>query len=196
MAKRRDWTAQVAKIAALEPKIEAIDGLIVPKTPVNCGILERDRTRLMIDVAGRGLSGYEAQTHLEQNGIYIEMADARRLVLITTPNDDAGWYTRLLSALETLPKSKPQVDKHRHEPLRYEHHEKAMSFREAAFGVLEQVRLEEAAGRVASEPIGVYPPGIALVMPGEVIEQQDVESLLRERRWAAHCSARAAVWRW
>lgn len=181
MAKRRDWTAQVAKMAAFEPKIEAIDGLIVPRTPEHCGVRERDRTRLLIDVTGRGLSGYEAQAHLEQNGVYIEMADARRLVLITTPNDDPNWYERLLSALETLPKNKPHVDKNHHEPLRYGRHEKAMSFREAAFGALEQVRLEDAAGRVASEPIGVYPPGIALVMPGEVIEQQDVESLLSER---------------
>jgi arginine/lysine/ornithine decarboxylase len=181
MAKRRDWTAQVARIAALEPKIEAIDGLIVPKTPERCGVFERDRTRLVIDVGGRGLSGYEAQAHLEQNGVYIEMADARRLVLITTPNDEAGWYTRLLSALETLPVKETAEGKSHPVPLRYGHHEKATSFRDAAFGALEQVRLEDAAGRVASEPIGVYPPGIALVMPGEVISKQDVESLLRER---------------
>lgn len=181
MAKRRNWTAQTARIAALEPKIEAIEGLIVPKTPERCGVFERDRTRLVIDVTGRGLSGYEAQAHLEQNGVYIEMADARRLVLITTPNDDASWYARLLSALETLPVKETAEGKSHHEPLRYGHHEKAMSFRAAAFCALEQVRLENAAGRVASEPIGVYPPGIALVMPGEVITKQDVDSLLRER---------------
>ncbi|MEN6339092.1 MAG: aminotransferase class V-fold PLP-dependent enzyme [Clostridiaceae bacterium] len=181
MAKRRDWTAQVMRIAALEPKIEAIEGLIVPKTPERCGVLERDRTRLIIDVTARGLSGYEAQAHLEQNGVFLEMADVRRLVLITTPNDEADWYDRLLRALETLPLKKTAKSHVSAEPLRYGEPERRMTLREAAFGALEQVPLEDAAGRVASEPIGVYPPGIALVMPGEVISKEATEGLIRER---------------
>jgi len=43
--------------------------------------------------------------------------------------------------------------------------------------------MEEAAGRVAAAAIGGYPPGCALLMPGELIEALHVETL---------CALRAA----
>ena len=87
MAQRRDWKGLVARCMALERTIEAIPGFSVLHDPVGIGVFERDRTRLVIDVTGRGYSGYEAQAALEQRNIFIEMADARRLILITSPND-------------------------------------------------------------------------------------------------------------
>lgn len=47
---------------------------------IGIGVFERDRTRIVIDVTNRGYTGYEAQAILEENHIYLEMADARRLV--------------------------------------------------------------------------------------------------------------------
>ena len=182
MAKRRDWTVQVARCIALEEKIKAIDGLSVFHEPVGIGVFERDRTRIVIDVTGRGYTGYEAQTILEENHIYLEMADAWRLVLITSPNDEAIWYDQLLQALSSMPKRTKKNVKTVGEEIRFSANEQRMGIREATFAKTQTLPLDEAKGRVAAEPIGIYPPGIALVMPGEVIDQRAIDYLTTQER--------------
>ena len=182
MAKRRDWTGQVARCIALEEKIEAIEGLRVFHDPVGIGVFERDRTRIVIDTTGRGYGGYEAQTYLEQHNIYLEMADARRLVLITTPNDEPVWYEQLLETLTALPKRAPRKTKHSGEEVRFAANEQRMTIREATFSPTQTVELTKAAGCTCAEAIGIYPPGIALVMPGEVIDQCAIDYLLAQEK--------------
>ena len=183
MAKRRDWTGQVSRGIELEKQVESIAGLKTLHGAIRpLGIFERDRTRLVIDVHDRGLSGYEAQALLEQAGIYIEMADSRRLVLITTPNDEPAWYERLLAALEALPgRPAPKHEKRTKQEDPFSR-ERAMGIREASFAESETIRLEKSEGRVAGEPIGVYPPGIAWIMPGERIEGRVIQRLLEEEQ--------------
>ena len=185
MAKRRDWTGQVERCIALEQRIEQLEGLTtlhgaLPKL----GILERDRTRIVIDVSCRGLSGYEAQAMLEESGIYLEMADTRRLVLITTPNDEPVWYSRLIVALEALPCRTIQTTKSvsRAKKSPKTKNEKVMELRAAVFAPLEEISLLGAKGRIASEPIGIYPPGIARIMPGERIDQQAIVELCAQEQ--------------
>ena len=183
MAKRRDWSGQVARCIALEQKIEALGGLTTLHGAITeLGIAERDRTRLVIDVSARGLSGYEAQSMLEESGIYLEMADARRLVLITTPNDEPSWYNRLLAALEALPMRKAKKQKKINAQRGViSGGESAMTIREAVFAPKESVLFSKAEGRVASEALGVYPPGIARILPGELIDAQVIADLTAEK---------------
>lgn len=181
MAKRRDWTGQVARCRSLEEQIERMDGLTALRGPIpRLGVQERDRTRLVIDVSARGLSGYAAQSLLESDGIYIEMADTRRLVLITTPNDEPIWYERLLSSLAKLPIKPVRKLKSLPEKSKPFAGEQALRLRDAVFAPAEQIPLANTDGRIAIEAIGVYPPGIARVLPGERIDKQAVSDLQNE----------------
>lgn len=182
MAGRRNWSGHVARIGELTPRIEAIRGLKVPQTPSGCGVAERDATRLIVDVSERGLTGCEAQASLEKAGVYVEMADTRRLVLITTPSDDPQWYEKLLGALADLPEREPQRRDTACESVWSEPPERRHTLREAAFAECETLPLESSVGRVAAEAVGVYPPGIALVLPGEAFSQSAVEYLLRRKQ--------------
>jgi arginine/lysine/ornithine decarboxylase len=47
--------------------------------------------------------------------------------------------------------------------------EAVVSPREAFFGPVEHVPVEQAAGRVAAEMLSPYPPGVPIVVPGEVL---------------------------
>lgn len=49
--------------------------------------------------------------------------------------------------------------------------------RDAFFGDTESVSLDEAPGRIAAEQITPYPPGIPVVIPGEVLNEPVVEYL-------------------
>ena len=182
IARRRDWTGQVAHCKKLEEQIEAIEGLQVFHEPIGIGVYERDRTRIVVDVSQRGYTGYEAQAFLEEHHIYLEMADARRLVLITTPNDEPIWYEQLLQTLAELPKRKPRNTRVDGEEIRFSANEQKMRIREATFARTQTMPLKQAHGRIAAEPIGIYPPGIALVMPGEVIDKRAIDYLVKQER--------------
>jgi arginine decarboxylase len=43
--------------------------------------------------------------------------------------------------------------------------------RDAFFGRVEQVPVEQAAGRIGAEVISPYPPGVPVITPGEVINE-------------------------
>ena len=180
MAKRQDWTGQVARIDALRKKLTQLPGLRLLPERIGAGVAGRDRTRLVIDVTGRGMTGYAAAVLLEQSGIYCEMADSRYLVLITTPEDDPLWYARLLTALQGLPAGRPLTPLSSGGRVYAAAPQRATSVREAAFSRMERAPLLGAAGRIAGEAVGVYPPGIALTMPGERILGETVAFLLQQ----------------
>ncbi len=62
----------------------------------------RDATRVVIDVSAR-CSGFEAADALFARGVAVEMADAKRIVLIITPCDPEDWPGALLNELRALP---------------------------------------------------------------------------------------------
>jgi arginine decarboxylase len=49
--------------------------------------------------------------------------------------------------------------------------------RDAFFGRVEQVPVEEAAGRIAAEMVSPYPPGVPVLAPGERISQDALDYL-------------------
>jgi arginine decarboxylase len=49
--------------------------------------------------------------------------------------------------------------------------------RDAFFGRVEQVPVEEAAGRIAAEMVSPYPPGVSVLAPGERISQDALDYL-------------------
>lgn len=191
MGQRQDWGAQVRRIDALRKRIGALEGIALLPEHIGAGVAQRDRTRLVLNVTGRGLSGYDAQARLERAGVFVEMADRKRLVLITSPEDDPEWYERLVCALGALPQeeSRPATAGEAVPAGIYAGYdnpvERVLPLREAAFARTEQVQLTQSAGRVAAAPVGVYPPGIALAMPGERLTDATVVFLSAEARSGA-----------
>lgn len=175
-AQRGDWDGHAGRCSALRAAINGMAGYSVLRGTELSGTVDYDPTRVVIDVTARGLTGFEAQELLESQGVFIEMADARRLVLITSPEDDPAWYPRLLDALQKLPFAR-KIPTPTPEP-RLLAAERVLSLREAAMAEQIHLPLTEAAGRTSGGTIGLYPPGIAAILPGEKISQAAIEALL------------------
>jgi len=54
----------------------------------------------------------------------------------------------------------------------------SISPRDAFYADTEMIPLREAAGRIIAEFIMVYPPGIPILLPGEVISQENIDYIL------------------
>ncbi|MDO9573761.1 MAG: arginine decarboxylase, partial [Candidatus Contubernalis sp.] len=59
--------------------------------------------------------------------------------------------------------------------------EKSLLPREAFNLPWEKVLFREAAGRISSQMVNIYPPGIPLLVPGEVITTEIIEYIHREK---------------
>jgi arginine decarboxylase len=154
----------------------------------------RDPLRLVINVAGAGWTGYDAELLLRNHfKIEDELSDWFNLVLVTSPNDDGAARERLLSGLTQI-SANPQPKKHSDieaashllqpaiPPL-------AMTPRDAALGPKQAISLSHSVGRVCAESVMFYPPGIPLLMPGEQVTA-DVLTVCRELlAGGAHCYA-------
>lgn len=175
---RGAWDAHVERALALRSRISSLYGLSLPDraAALERGALDLDPTRVCIDVTGRGLTGFAAAAYMRPAGIVPEMADERRVVLITTPSDSDEWYTRLLSALDAL----PYGDYVPPPEFRPAASERVTDVRTALLSDAEPVLLRDAAGRVAGDAAGVYPPGTALIFPGERIAKAAVDELMRQ----------------
>jgi arginine decarboxylase len=135
-----------------------------------------DPLKIVIDVSGLGISGYQAADWLrEHQRVLVGLSDHRRVVAQFTYADDERTRSVLLDALEALrrasdgmPAPKP-VDLPSPQDLQLE---TAMLPRDAFFSSVEQVDAVDAIGRISAEMITPYPPGAPAVLPGEVITQE------------------------
>ncbi len=147
--------------------------------------IERDPTRLVFDVQRAcGLTGYDAERLIHKSNIVLEMSDRRRIVAITTPLDPDAWYGRLRDALLSLPEQTGHAAAGLH-PLP-KPPQRAMRVRQAALAPSESVPLERATGRVAAQAFGLYPPGIALVTPGEIVDAETIAYIEDEMKCGAN----------
>lgn len=142
-----------------------------------------DPTRLVVSVAGLGLTGYQAAELLRrQHLIQVEMADYFNLVFILGPGLSEGHGRALVTALREL------AQRHRAKPLAP--HlllpppvpPLRLTPRQAWQSSSRRVALDESVGLVSAELVAVYPPGIPAVCPGEELTPELLDYLREVRR--------------
>lgn len=131
-----------------------------------------DRTRLVIDAPQGGAALAFA---LQERGVDVEMHDLRRVVCILSAMDAPEDVLRLLSILKEIPPQRANIPAL---PMLAAIPERAMEVRQAAMADCVNVPLAECAGHIAAAPAGLYPPGVPLVCPGEVISREIADRLI------------------
>jgi arginine/lysine/ornithine decarboxylase len=142
---------------------------------------ELDPLKIVIDVSGLGIEGYQATDWLRDNRhVHMGLSDHRRTTAQLNVGDDESTTGPLLDALRALASAAGSlpapVPVELPEPGELEL-ENVMPPREAFFGPAEQVPAERADGRVAAEMVTPYPPGIPAIAPGERITAKVVAYL-------------------
>src|SRR5215204_2180073 len=149
------------------------------------GIDDFDLTKLVIDVDGLGITGYQAEVALRNRfGVGPEMSDLVGVVCLITIGDSEASIQRLVEAFATLSREHHRVGIERRAGRRSSGAavapaELAMSPREAFFSPSHAIPLDQSSGEVSTELVIPYPPGIPVLAPGEVITDEKV-AYLRE----------------
>lgn len=156
----------------------------------NYSFIAWDICKLLISVKGTSMSGQELYDVLrEEFHLQMEMAaDSYVLAIMTIADTEEGWQ-RLADALcridVRIEEKKENSGEHsvqEDEAL----HPKAKLTIAQALRHGKEVLLEKAAGEVIGDFINLYPPGIPLLVPGEVIDEHMIGQIKEYKKLGLH----------
>ncbi|MEO2223045.1 aminotransferase class I/II-fold pyridoxal phosphate-dependent enzyme [Priestia megaterium] len=136
-----------------------------------------DSTKIIVSVKKLGITGYAVEKWLrEKFNIEVEMSDLYNILCIITPGDKEEDLLRLVYALRELSlEFKHQSDLHVNTAvLLPDIPVLALTPRDAFYAETEVVSFEESVGRIIAEFVMVYPPGIPIFIPGEIITEENL----------------------
>lgn len=170
----REAFARVADLAAYaRGEINAIGGYRAFARELVNGdsVFDFDVTKLSVHTLDIGLAGIEVYDLLrDEYDIQIEFGDLGNMLAYLSIGDRARDIERLVSALAEI---KRRYGGTRNGLMRQEYIEPEVvcSPQEAFYAAKESLSLDRCAGRVCSEFVMCYPPGIPILAPGERVTE-------------------------
>lgn len=146
-----------------------------------------DPLRVTVGFHDLGLSGYEADNFLFKNQTIIpELIGSHSITLPFTPGTCSEHVQRLVLGLKHLSlsflrhqrtkKSEKCADLKAFDDINIQ-----LTPREAFFAKKRKVGIKDSVGKVCGELICAYPPGIPIMIPGEVISERGLDTLLQSK---------------
>jgi lysine decarboxylase len=137
-----------------------------------------DPVKLVLRANQLGTSGVTIENELLKANIRVEMADRDTVVFLATLADDAESFAELSQAL--IPILRKLIDQPRESATALSWSvipQIGISMREAYFADTEMISADKAQGRISADLIAPYPPGVAVVAPGEVLTDEILRGL-------------------
>lgn len=167
-------------------RIGKIPGLNVLEYDPNSGSIALDPTRLTVTVSDLSLSGFAADEILSEYGILAELPTMQNLTFIVTLGNKQADIDRLVEAFTIVANKYSKKVSPDRTTLKefnliamHDYNEMPLiSPREAFFSSTETLPIEQTSNRVSAELVCPYPPGIPILMPGELVTNAVLEYLL------------------
>ena len=137
-----------------------------------------DPVKIVLRANVLGVSGVDVEKELQKVNIRVEMADQDTIVFLATLADNADDFSVLSNVLVPILKTLQGSPRPTQTSLSWSIVPTvAVSMRDAYFADTEFVSASQAIGRISADLIAPYPPGVAVVAPGEVLTEQIVTGL-------------------
>ena len=158
-------------------EINAIGGYYAYGSELKNGgsVYDFDVTKLAVNTRGIGLTGIEVYDLLrDEYDIQVEFGDLSNMLAYISIGDRIQDIERLVGALADIRRlySKPRSDQFTAE---YITPQVVATPQQAFYSEKEKLPLRATAGRICSEFVMCYPPGIPILAPGEVITQEIID---------------------
>jgi arginine/lysine/ornithine decarboxylase len=199
-----DHTLQLADEA--RSHLNQIPGLstLQPEQAGSAGFMALDRTRLTVTVTELGIDGFTADTILnEQHGVTAELPSLQHLTFIISlgnTREDIEQLVRSFGALAAMRGETAETQQRREtqqpsafslqptaerkqatalspQPTAERKQATALSPRAAFFAANETLPIVQTVNRISAELVCPYPPGIPVLLPGEVVSAAAIAHL-------------------
>ena len=146
----------------------------------NLSVLENnikiDITKIFIKM--KNLTGLELEEILEKDyKIEVESASDEGILILSNIGNSRKEFEYLINCLKEISKKEYPHSKKDVKIMPLIDPEIIMNLREAYFAPKEYVKKEDAIGRISSEVVALCPPGISVLLPGEIIKKEHLPYL-------------------
>jgi lysine decarboxylase len=137
-----------------------------------------DPAKIILRANQLGASGVSIENALGEHGIRVEMADQDTVVFLATLADTRADFDEVADLLIKIARSQQSTPRPSATALSWSVVPTVgISMREAYFAATEMVSAADAIGRVSADLIAPYPPGVAVIAPGEILTEKIVQGL-------------------
>lgn len=169
-------------------RISKIPGLAVLDIPCSSqgelgGAIGLDKTRLTVNVSGLGLTGFEAEDILnEKLGVTAEFSSPQHLTFIISLGNTQEDIEELVQSFAVFAQEYRRIPSQNtlslnRKDLNFSGNDLRISPREAFFSATKTLPLEDTEECICAEIVCPYPPGIPVLMPGEIITKSALDYL-------------------
>ncbi|MDQ0088345.1 arginine decarboxylase [Paenibacillus anaericanus] len=139
-----------------------------------------DPTKVTVHVRHLAITGYEVENWLRDHyNIEVELSDMYNILCLITPGDSKETVDVLLTALRELSTIYYKENNANELIVKVpEIPQLSLIPRDAFYADTEVIPFKQSAGRIIAEFIYVYPPGIPILLPGEVISQDNIDYII------------------
>jgi lysine decarboxylase len=131
-----------------------------------------DPVKIVLRANVLGVSGIDVEKELQKANVRVEMADRDTIVFLATLADNAADFSVLSDALVPILKNLQSAPRPTQTSLSWSIVPTvSISMRDAYFADTEFVSASQAIGRISADLIAPYPPGVAVVAPGELLTE-------------------------
>ncbi len=176
-ASARTAISQIPSLSVLE--------LTLP-TP---GFVALDKTRLTVNVSGLGITGFTADEILVDYGAIAELPSLQNLTFIISLGNTEADIEQLVQALKTLATKHKQVFETQSaiSPVNLES-KLALTPRQAFYADTETLPIDRTRDRICAEIVCPYPPGIPVLIPGEIVTTEAIAYLQKIQNLGGYIS--------
>lgn len=145
-------------------------------------IKDADESKILVNIKKTGLSGFDIAHSLEnKHKIIVEKYEANNILFITTMQNGFFEVERTIESLRNVISElkKNKKDKRLTVPKFPTKVEKVLNSYNIVSGKAfsERTKLTDSLGKISAEDVVPYPPGIPLIMKGEMIKGEHIEYL-------------------
>ena len=160
---KENLAAFIKKVEKLKKALEDYGYTLIGSEPLKITIL----------TSAYGYNGTEIAEYMQNSGLIAEFFDADFITLMLTPENSDDCLSEISDVLKNLPKK----ERIKSTPPSFTLPTKKISVSKAAFSQSEIVKTQNALGRIAALPTVGCPPAVPIVMSGELIDQNVINTL-------------------
>jgi lysine decarboxylase len=168
----------LSNVAHFKQKVQSEFSLPIFLNPSDFPSGRFDPTKIILRANQLGASGVAIENALGAHGIRVEMADQDTVVFLATLADTHADFNEVADLLIEIARSQQSTPRPSATALSWSVVPTVgISMRDAYFATTEMVSAADAIGRVSADLIAPYPPGVAVIAPGEILTEKIVQGL-------------------
>ena len=172
---RTDYKKLINTAEIYRKKINTIEGIhILALESLDNSIHDMDKSRYIINIR-EGYSAEGVMSYLRKNGIQSEMNDTNNIILILSPFNKESDFKLLYNKLKEC-----NLENYKEEKIVLLNSD-SPSIKLWPYEVIERkkiiIELDKSEGSISAEAIVPYPPGVPIIMPGEIISKNIIKMI-------------------